>query len=301
MRKILTTLLAISATLIAASSARADLSTYEGFDYPNAIGNTIALQNGGMGWAAAWLNGSGGNRFATNVTGNLTYSTLPSSGNMLMVGDPALSTTTASPQRSISTTFGALAAGASGHVWVSMLYQNLDDSVGTKAGFRQANLGLFQVSSEKLALGSPNTYTAGLSDSMSMWFNGSQAVGNIAQSAMATPRGADPANTVFIVVRLDLDNTTAFDSAYAWFNPDLSSEPSTATAISLVNLVDLSGVNSIRIQAGNSNTSGDNAYLRADEIRVGTGWADMMAVPEPSTMTVFGLGLLAALLRFRKH
>lgn len=299
MRK-LSTLLAVSLTLLAVHSAQAQLVAWEPFLYD--AGQSLAgLGDNTGGWGGAWLNTSAGNRFATNTAGSLSYSSLPTLGNMVEVGYPTGPTgTTASPQRNIDTTFGALAAGASGQVWVSLLYQNLDDDLGGKAGYHQANLGLFQGTSEKLAVGSPNTYTAGLTDTMSMWNGGNMA--NISQSTMATPRGVNPANTVFIVVRLDLDNSTStFDTAYAWFNPDLSSEPSTATAISRIGQIDLSGVNSIRVQAGNLNASGDNTFLLVDEIRIGTSWAAMSAVPEPSTMAVFGLGLLATLLRFRKH
>ena len=97
-------------------------------------------------------------------------------------------------------------------------------------------------------------------------------------------------------MRLDDDNTTAAASAYAWFNPSLGSEPAIATAISFT-ANDLSAVNALRLQAGNSNTSGPNAVFQADELRVGLDWNSMVsAVPEPSSLgllaiVVTGLGL----------
>jgi len=226
------------------------------------------------------------------------------------MGNPFGSTaTTANSQRLLPNTLGTLAASGSGSVWVSFLYQNWSTSNGGLSGFREAKLALFSGSTanangtanvngtERLDVGTPNTYAVGASDTLSLW-QGS----TFASSGTPTPRGANPANTVFVVLRLDVDNTVATDTAYAWFNPSLASEPTTGSAISF-NLQDLSAINALRFQAGNLNASGTNAVFEADELRVGLTWGDMIStvqVPEPTTVALTGLAATALVL-FRRR
>lgn len=280
--------------LLGVSSLQAQPIAHEPFDYVD--GSPLFGQTGGSGWATYWSATSAA--IATNAAASMAYSTLPSSGGRVVIGNPAGSTaTTASMQRMLPNTLGNLAASASGTVWMSCLYQNLVTDLGGFAGYREAKIALFSGAtaavsgaanvngSEKLDIGTPNTYATGASDTLSLW-QGSTFV----SSGIATPRGADPANTVFLLVRLDVDNSTATDTAYAWFNPSLASEPSIGTAIAFT-ASDLSGVNAIRFQAGNQNSSALNAVFQADELRLGFSF-DSVTVPEP---TAFVLGLLGGL------
>lgn len=289
----------VAVTLMAKSSAFAQLLAYDGFDYSagTQLWGLNANGSGGAGWAANWSATSAA--VATNFSPGLTYSTMPTTGGGVVFGNPAGSTaTTASSQRLLPNTFGTMAASGSGSVWVSFLYQNWSTSNGGLSGFREAKLALFSGATgnangsanvngtERLDVGTPNTYAAGASDTLSLW-QGS----TFASSGVATPRGANPANTVFVVLRLDVDNTTGNDTAYAWFNPSLASQPTIGTAISF-NSQDLSGVNGLRFQAGNLNASGTNAVFEIDELRVGLTWGDMVStvvVPEPTGIALTGL------------
>jgi hypothetical protein len=40
--------------------------------------------------------------------------------------------------------------------------------------------------------------------------------------------------------------------------------------------------------------------MNVDELRVGTGWSEMLVVPEPSSLAFVGLGALAILHRLRR-
>jgi hypothetical protein len=223
------------------------------------------------------------------------------------MGNPLGSTaTTASSERLLPGTLTNLLGGA-GTIWLSFLYQNWQTSNGGLSGYREAKLGLFSAATtnangtanvngtERLDVGTPNTYTAGASDTLSL-FQGSTFV----SSGMATPRGANPANTVFVLLRLDVDATTATDTAYAWFNPSLASEPGTGSAISFT-AADLSAVNAIRLQAGNLNASGTNAVFEADEIRVGFTFADVANVPEPGSIALVLIGGVSVLAMRRRN
>ncbi|HOX01200.1 MAG TPA: PEP-CTERM sorting domain-containing protein [Candidatus Paceibacterota bacterium] len=289
--------------LAATPSAFSALIVYEGFDYD--AGSQLFGLNGGAGWATPWSATAAA--LATNVSVGLSYGALATTGGGVVMGNPSESTTTtASSQRLLPDTMGNLAAADAGTLWLSFLSQNWRTETGGLPGFREAKLSLFSGAttnasgnanvngSEKMNIGTPNTYAAGASDALSLYGGGAYVA-----SSLATPRGADPDNTVFVVVRLDVDNTTATDTAYAWFNPSLASEPMVGTAISFAS-ADLSAVNALRLQAGNLNSSGTNAVFEADEIRLGYTFADVSVVPEPSVLWLFGFGLLALAPRIRK-
>jgi hypothetical protein len=310
MRKALTTLLAVSLTLIAAHSARASSLTYEGFDYPASIDQTVGGLNGGSGWAAAWASGSGA-WIGTNIAGTLSYAdssghNLAVGGNKLGVGSPTTPfATTSSPNRamlnasSTYTTLGALAAAnpsEAGTVWISFLYQHPTQAANPY--FRQSNFGLFQGTGEKLDIGGPNT-SASINNTLSLWSNGGAHPG-------ATPLQSSvpvfSANAQLIVLKLTLDTTTAADGVQVWFNP------ADMTALGSADLtsgaeVDVSGVTTFRTQSGNANANGNNAYWFADELRVGYTPADVMPIliPEPTLTCLAGLGGLALLLRLRRQ
>lgn len=311
MRKTLSAFLAVSLTLIAAHSARANSLTYEGFDYPGSIDQTVGGLNGGSGWAAAWASGSGA-WIGTNIAGTLNYAdsfghNLVTGGNKLGVGSPIIPfRPTASPNRamlSASTpyaTLGALAAAnptEAGTVWISLLYQHPTQAANPY--FRQSNLGLFQGTGERLDVGGPNT-SATVNNNLSLWSNGGAHPGATPLQS-SVPVFSD--NAQLIVLKLILDTTTAADGVYAWFNPaDITAAPNTALAdLYSATEVDISGVTTFRFQAGNGNANGNNAYWFADELRIGYTPADVMPVPEPTLMCLAGLGGLALLLRLRRQ
>jgi hypothetical protein len=297
--------------LTGAISLQAQLISWEPFDYP--ADSQLFGQTHGSGWATAWSATTAA--VATNNATGLFYGSVPAEGGSVVMGNPTGTTgPTASSQRLLPGTLGTLASMGSGTIWMSFLYQNWVTEIGVNPstgnpylGYREAKIALFSGAtanangtanvngSERLDVGSPNTYAAGASDTLSLW-QGSTYM----SSGIATPRGANPANTVFVLLRLNVDNTTAADTAYAWFNPSLASEPSTATAIAF-STADLSGVNAIRLQAGNLNTSALNAVFQADDIRVGLDFASMTMIPEP-TAAALGVvgGLILLALRPRK-
>lgn len=285
----------------ATSAVQAQLIAYEGFNYAADTQLTgLGVGTGGIGWATPWSATSAA--IATNNSIGLTYGSLPVTGGAVVMGNPAGSTaTTASSQRLLPGTLTSL-VGGSGSIWMSMLYQNWSTDNGGLSGFREAKLALFSGATtnangtanvngtERLDAGTPNTYAAGASDTLTLW-QGS----TFASSGIATPRGAVPANTVFILLRLDVDGTTATDTAYAWFNTGLNSEPSTGSAVSFTGQ-DLSSINALRLQAGNLNASGTNAVWAADELRVGYSWLDVVTIPEPSSFLLAVLGGLTVLI-----
>jgi len=282
-------------------TVRAQQIAYEGFDY---LADTQLFGNsGGYGWATPWS--AAGTSITTNSSSGLSFGTLPATGGGLVVGYPFGYPTsggqTANAQRLLPDTAGNLAASSSGRMWISFLYQNWNTDQAGLPGFREAKFILFSGATtnatgnanvngtERLDVGSPNTYSAGASDTLTLWQGSTYS-----SSGIPTPRGNFPTTTVFVLMRLDVDASTAADTAYAWFSPSLISEPDTSSAVSF-NLQDLSGVNAVRFQAGNLNSNGTNAVFKVDELRIGHTFADVITVPEPSTIILMVLGGLALL------
>lgn len=310
--------LAAAIALSAAIPARAQLQYYEGFDYPLNLNATVSGLNGGFGtWQAAWTTGSGA-FIGTNVAGGLAYT--DSFGNQLLtdpdgirlaVGTPPPNpqTTTASPNRTMlgaSTTYanlGAMAAAnplEAGTVWMSFLFQRPTQVPGPAGYYRQANFGLFQGTSERLDVGDPNT-GASVGNFVSLWSNGGTHPG--ATPLQSTVSGFSDSSAYLMVLKLTVDivgTTATKDGVAVWINPADITSLGGAT-LSEAAEVDVSGVTTIRFQAGNANANGTNAFFYGDEFRLGFTAGDVLPlVPEPSTMAFLGLGGLALLLRFRR-
>lgn len=258
----------------------AALLAYEGFDYP--AGTTIGGQAGGSVWTNAWTGGAPGNFLATNQATLLGYTdvngqALQTVGGSLVVGVPnGPAATTAQPNRVLNNNLSGgtgTTAGAGSTVWISFLYKRLNLEAGGAPYFRQANFGLFEGSGERLAVGAPNT-SATVSNVFSVWGNGVTHSGSAPFQSAADPLlvGA----TSFILVKVVTDGSAALDAAYVWFNwTNLAVEPNIASADVVDNELNLSGVNTLRFQAGNQNASGTNAAFQVDELRVGTAFADV--------------------------
>jgi fibronectin type 3 domain-containing protein len=275
----------VSATPVGTGSSA--LFAYEGFNYT--ANTSIANQSGGTGWGATWGNAAdAASALATNVAGGLTYGSgamqLVTSGGALVVGNPyGTSSTTVQTQRQLSNTLANIAGG--NPVWISFLYQNLQSDKGSLAGFRETGIRLMSGATtnaagysnrngtDKLDAGSPNTYPSGAGfDEMSLF-----VAPTYVHNGFATPRGTNATNVVFVVMRLNVDNTTNVDAAYAWFFQNgngLGGEPGTGSALVFTN-ADVSGVNALRFQAGNANANGSNAVWTLDEIRMGGTYADV--------------------------
>jgi hypothetical protein len=312
MRKTLLTLGAVALTALVTNTATAQLQYYEGFDYPANLNATVSALNGGSGtWQAAWTTGSGA-FLGTNVSGGLSYSdgsahtlaTDPDSIKLAVGTPPPMpQSTTASPNRTMlgtSTTYanlGAMAGANANTVWMSFLMQRPTQVPGAAGFFRQANLGLFQGSSEKFDVGDPNT-SASIGNFISLWSSG--GTHPAATALQSTVSGFQDSGAALIVLKLTIDQTTAKDSALVWINPTDITSLGTETLNSGAE-VDMSGVTTIRFQAGNQNSAGTNAFFYADEFRVGFAAGDVLPlVPEPSVVAFSVLGGLALLALRRK-
>jgi len=89
------------------------------------------------------------------------------------------------------------------------------------------------------------------------------------------------------------------NNQYLWLNPDPNVEPSTGTAnVTILNAAAVTGFDAIRPFVGNAQSDRPFGVLAIDEIRLGTTYADMSAIPEPSSMALL---LLGGSLAFRRR
>jgi pectate lyase len=264
------------------------LLAYEGFNYT--AGTCLATLSGGQGWGTAWQTQSvPGSYIATNTATGLTYGALVTSGGAVQIGYPQpavpAGTATANPQRVLPTTLGTLASTNSGVLWISFLMYNPMYPTVPGKYYRQSNLGLFSGASgmtgggtEMAAVGMYNT-SATYTTNFAAW-----AYPNPPTSTSMSLVPAFSANVQLVVIKLVMDNTSAVDNLYAWFNPNPAllgnnaNTPNVLTADLSFNGADLSSVNALRIQAGNNNSNGTNAFWTADELRLGTSFASVTPV-----------------------
>ena len=101
--------------------------------------------------------------------------------------------------------------------------------------------------------------------------------------------------TVFAVIKLTYSTTAGTSSATLWIDPtNLGSEAASTNSVSIggLNFADASNIRFAQY----------NYYSMSywDEVRIGTSWADVTPVPEPSTYALLGMGALVVVLVYRR-
>lgn len=248
---------------------------YESFDYT--AGSELLGQSGGTGFGSyTWSDSSAPGNRDTISSGSLSYGSLPTAGNSALAVSPTNATTSNVRRR-----FSDIPGTAGTTTWVSFLfalkqtaaplttgdYATLAVSAFTLPGaLGTVHFGIFEKPDgepgEKVfGIGSTQITAAGLSE-----------VPLVAQQ------------TYFLVARIDWNAGSNPEDIYLYVNPTIGgSEPSGASASA-----------SIKIGAG-STADGTNRLASLglyageigpewayDEIRIGSTFADVTPIPEPT-------------------
>ncbi len=274
--------------------AQASLLVYEPFNYTagsNLDGqgnaNDIGFSN------SSWLNGgtSGNNVLNSIVSPGLSYT--DTSGNTLQVlGNALLLSGDESSYRNLSATYGT--AGQT--IWISMIGRG--GSTNSYAGLSLINTAL-QYSGDTL---NAETMFVGQPSSTNWGF----AADNVTSGSGSgtTDSGVAASDQAFLVYELvvgsntqsvDINGTpTSFGVGYTinmWVNPTLGTSLSTTPNASFTDTNDpFYQFNQFVLHAGYSGPL-------LDELRIGTNYADVAPiaspVPEPTTISLLGIGILA--------
>lgn len=281
-----------AAILAAAPAAQAALIAYEGFDYSPAtvytgtdgVGESILGYNGGTGWGAAWANNPAlTNAGASMVAASgLTYS---SGGNTLVSAGYSAADNSGgahSNQRQWFTTGGTSKAVntimPASSIWFSVLIRpvsatsaiRFDPFARTISGADAGTGFIFNVAATPTIAAQVGVKT----------------------DSPTTVLGTAGGGVTLVVGRVDFTNydTAVTDSAgstngtvYIWANPAIGGSVPLDTAASSIN-------GGVVLSNGLLTTRSNSGYRGMfDEFRVGTTFADVTPVPEPTILGLAGL------------
>lgn len=227
------------------------LAAVETFDYD--AGADLDGGDGGDGWGGPW-DGSASGVGATVAEGSLESTRVDTEGNRISIaktGDDGASYT-----RPFFATFGEPASD-SASVYVSFLHRQTGKSAGASAYVQL-------IDSESDAVIAAVGSQPGLQN-FAFVYNGNPG---------ATPLSADGdlAETVWVVMRLDLSGNENPDAAYVWVNPPADAIPAEADAVFAVTDLDAnSGIDAVRLAAPGSG----EVTLDVDAFRMGFSYRDI--------------------------
>ncbi|WP_404306500.1 PEP-CTERM sorting domain-containing protein [Neorhodopirellula lusitana] len=280
------------------SSANAAVVVYESFDYTS--GDDIVSQNGGIGFDGAWTGAGNSENF--DVGSGQSFGSLMTAGGSsartARNGNGAIS-------RGLSAAAQTQLTADNSTIWFSVLMDPTDAAITDGGGFATNSYGTLifgdtaftSASGASAPTNSGNAFGVGFADTS----DNSGDFANVQIQGVAYDDGVlDTSSelvvgdvTSFIVGRIDFnaDGTDDVMELYNVTDPSLAL-PATAFATMTADL-DQSGFNIISI--------GDAQTSIFDEIRFGTTLAEVtpVAVPEPSSLALLGLGGLVLFRRRR--
>jgi hypothetical protein len=276
--------LGVAALLAVASPSRAQLIAYESFPY-SASSILDGQGTAGMGFggtAATWTASPSPARpnVATIQAGSLTpaapSAALTTAGNSLRL-PPFNDSFPGGVYRTLSSPVGA--TGTTTWLSVVMLGNGLNASIS------QGSISLTN---------GPDSVTHLFSDGFNITTGTqSSATWSVSGVAGATPVSSGVSNSLqsLLVTRITFGTTT--DTVDLFVNPALGASPPASPQASIT-IAHVASLSVVRLSM--SSLVGSTDATMFDEIRLGGTFADVVAVPEPSTMLLVGtvgLGLIA--------
>ena len=250
-----------AAAVVFAPLAAASPIASDAFNYaPGSLGTA----SGGSGWTTSWAGGS------TNVTApGLVGSGIGSaSTNKLTTNNDNTGAFRSVPSQGTDGTT----------VWLSYLFSGTSTTVA--AGY--AGVSLFNGSTETLFTGKRTNQTV----------LGMQRSGQ--SSAAGDSTAPADTSTHLLVYKIDFGagTTAGNEKVTMYVDPAPGAAPDVSPSVTLADVNNFS-FDRVRIQSGN----GSN--FNADEVSLGTTYADV--VPEPATIGLLGLGAMATLASRRRR
>ncbi len=245
-------------------SASGELIVAENFD-SYAAGTSLAGLDGGTGFAGAW----GGSGFSTAsngsgnwTTGQSTTSTAPFPGNTRELGTDATT----------------ILSSNTGEIWLSFDFTSSSVATDTFAG-----LNLYEGTTERVLIGKNSN--GSITNNDINWAISSDAShdGQISGVSFDTIKKG--------VVRFSLAAGNG-GSADLWVGTVGGYVDTSGVADASIGSLTLSGIDHIAFRG--------NVDSTIDSIQIGTTSFDVNAVPEPTSLTLFGIGVVGLMSRRRR-
>jgi len=261
--------------------ARAAEILYEPFNYSN-LGGPVSDNT-----PANWTFGGTGANDLSVVSGNLSYSGLaPGVGNSVTNGADGLGV-----RRLTGTTV------TSGDIYFSVLFQLTSYGTAWTSPAAGTSVGaLTEINNTGFKVNAVVVRDTGGSGG---YFFGVQKGGTGSTATFDTTLHFE-GEAILLVGRYSFDSLAA-DVVSLWINPDSSTfgQAPPSPAITAVNGTD-STVGIDRFNMRQNTAASVPEAMQWDELRIGTTWADVTPVPEPSTWALIGLAAATFLVqRFR--
>lgn len=315
-------LLFAAALSISPVTSHATLFLYEGFDYlegdqldgKSPLGEGTPLRTG---FTANWTRSSDSQMVPDQIVpGSLEYGSLLTTGNSLLqvsdiVASPDATWSSDTSGNRIAVPAGVVPLTTGSTLWISFLLER-NESQGNDfdpaTGFRDfASFQLQPSSGSIISIGEleyrngPGTGIPIAEGSKNLGiFQSAHLVSKAPQVTANSGMTLEVGEVVFMVARITFnsvenaaDATNPFEQMDLFVNPALDSTPVSPTATTQVSLQSLSA---LRIVTGWAPTR-----FSFDEIRLGSTYADVAPVPEPSTFGLCALGAIAAYSRRRRR
>ena len=275
----------VLACLALSTTARATLIAYDGFESYTSDA-VLSTNSGGTGWLTNWSS-------VSSVKVVTTASPIAYTNGAVTINGGTLAAEAADPAGNLGVALDNVAsrsfATQTGTVYFSFLFR-------AESGSGADDFIQFSLNNDTSITNSGSI--GDLSNVSGTNTFASRIGGTSGGSSVNSTTSVSDATTFFLVGKISKTSTGNYNRMELFVNPTTLTEPGVVSATQNADS-GTAAISHFTLRISNLETADQ---YRFDELRIGTTWADVVAVPEPATYAAFagGLGLMIAALRRRR-